>query len=91
MLVPADVGVVRFDFGKTVWLWSMLAGAAVRGVGAATPVLVAASLLLTFLSLCIGHSVGLHRGVIHATYTSAPVVRWRCCLCGRVWGVRCRG
>jgi len=33
------------------------------------------SLALTFLTLCIGHSVGLHRGVIHRTYQVGPIVR----------------
>src|SRR5205823_6219193 len=25
--------------------------------------------------MCVGHSAGLHRGVIHATYRASPVVR----------------
>jgi stearoyl-CoA desaturase (delta-9 desaturase) len=45
------------------------------GLPAATPATLAASLALAFLTLCIGHSVGLHRGVIHRTYEAGPAVR----------------
>lgn len=65
-------GEVRFSPPKSVWLWFHL------GVGLAfgwppSPFSVALSLGLTFLTLCVGHSVGLHRLVIHESYR-AP--RW---------------
>lgn len=74
-LVPADVGRVRFDFGKSLWLWGMLLPGVLLGLPALSFRLVIISLGLTLLTLCLGHSVGLHRGVIHRTYEASPLVR----------------
>jgi hypothetical protein len=73
-LVPPEIGRVRFDAGKTIWLWGM-AIPGLAGIRFATPATLAVSLALTFVTLCIGHSVGLHRGIIHRTYQSHPAVR----------------
>lgn len=74
-LVPPEVGRVRFDLGKTLWLWSMLVPGLVVGIPRATPAMLAGSAALTVVTVCLGHSVGLHRGVIHRTYRAGPVVR----------------
>lgn len=74
-LVPRTIGRVRFDGSKSLWLWGMLATGVVYGIPAATPRLVAASAALAVLTLCLGHSVGLHRGVIHRTYETNRTVR----------------
>jgi stearoyl-CoA desaturase (delta-9 desaturase) len=74
-LVPAEVGRVRFDAWKTLWLWGMLLPGALFGVRVLTPLTLGISLVLTFLTLCVGHSVGLHRGVIHRTYEAHPFTR----------------
>src|SRR4029079_1685269 len=44
-------------------------------IPALTSTTVVASLALAFVTLCVGHSVGLHRGVIHRTYEARPLVR----------------
>ena len=75
LLVPPKVGQVRFDLGKTFWLWGMLVGALPFGLPAATLSTCAVGAALTFLTLCVGHSVGLHRGVIHRTYQASPLVQ----------------
>lgn len=73
-LVPPEIGRVRFDLGKTVWLWGMALPGLALGIPAVTAGAVAASLALAFATLCIGHSVGLHRGIIHRTYRAHPAV-----------------
>jgi len=75
MLVPAHVGRVRFDFGKSAWLWGMALPGVLVGLPALTPRLAAVSVALAFVTLCAGHSVGLHRGVIHRSYEAGPLVR----------------
>jgi len=74
-LVPPELGRVRFDAGKTIWLWGMALPGAAIGIPASTPTTLIASLALAFLTLCVGHSVGLHRGIIHRSYEARPVVR----------------
>jgi stearoyl-CoA desaturase (delta-9 desaturase) len=74
-LVPPELGRVRFDAGKTLWLWAMALPGLAIGLPAATPTTLVVSLTLAFLTLCVGHSVGLHRGIIHRTYEAHPIVR----------------
>jgi fatty-acid desaturase len=74
-LVPPEIGRVRFDAGKTLWLWGMAIPGLVFGIPAMTRTTLVLSLVLAFATLCIGHSVGLHRGVIHRTYEAHPAVR----------------
>lgn len=74
-LVPPEIGRVRFDAGKTIWLWGMAIPGLAAGIPLATPATLAVSLALTFVTLCVGHSVGLHRGIIHRTYQAKPAVR----------------
>lgn len=74
-LVPPEIGVVRFDAAKSAWLWTMLLAGAVFGVPSVTPRLAAISVALAVATLCLGHSAGLHRGIIHRSYETHPVVR----------------
>jgi fatty-acid desaturase len=74
-LVPASIGRVRFDGARALWLWGMLVPGVVVGLACATPATVSVSLGLAFVTLCLGHSVGLHRGVIHRTYDASRAVR----------------
>jgi stearoyl-CoA desaturase (delta-9 desaturase) len=74
-LVPRDAGTVRFDWARTLWLWGMLVPGVIVGIPSATPRLILISLTLAVLTLCLGHSVGLHRGVIHRAYESSLTVR----------------
>lgn len=74
-LVPPQIGRVRFSWQKSLWLWSMLIPGAFWGIPSLNRTTVLASLGLTFLTLCVGHSVGLHRGIIHRAYRAGPVVR----------------
>jgi stearoyl-CoA desaturase (delta-9 desaturase) len=72
--VPEAMGRVRVDPVRILWLWGMIL-VAVVGLPRVDARLAAVSLALTFLTLCLGHSVGLHRGIIHETYDARPVVR----------------
>lgn len=74
-LVPAEVGRVRVDGGKVLWLWGMAVPGLVLGVPAMTATTGAVSMALAFVTLCLGHSVGLHRGVIHESYKAHRVTR----------------
>lgn len=53
---------------KSLWNSAMIAGALVLGPMTATPGAVFLFLLLTYVTLLLGHSVGMHRLLIHRTY-----------------------
>jgi stearoyl-CoA desaturase (delta-9 desaturase) len=74
-LVPEEVGRVRLDPVRALWLWGMAVPGLVAGLPALTTATTALALGLTLLTLCLGHSVGLHRGIIHRAYESGPVTR----------------
>jgi stearoyl-CoA desaturase (delta-9 desaturase) len=73
--VPGAVGRVRFDPVRSLWLWTVGLSGAAAGLPALDGRLLGVSLGLTFLTLCLGHSVGLHRGIIHRSYEAHPAVR----------------
>ena len=66
-------GVVRWDPVKSFWWTGMLAGWLVLGSLYASWSAVAVFFLLSGLTLCLGHSLGMHRKLIHQSY-EAP--RW---------------
>ena len=74
-LVPPAVGRVRFDPIRTLWLWFMIVAGVGAGLPALTPGRTALSLALAGATLCLGHSVGLHRGIIHRSYEAGPRLR----------------
>lgn len=68
-------GRVEKSWTKALWLYANLAlGLAAVPFGLSWRS-AAGGLALAFLTLCVGHSVGLHRGVIHRTYETSPVAR----------------
>lgn len=74
-LVHPKVGHVRFDFFRSLWFWGMLTIGLVFGIPNASWKLTGIAAILTLLTLCLGHSVGLHRGIIHETYSMPPLLR----------------
>ncbi len=68
------IGRVRFDVTKAAWLWTMI-GLGAIGVVVATWTAIAIACLLHVVTLCVGHSVGLHRGIIHRAYRAGPITR----------------
>ncbi len=77
--VPAATGTVRFSWPKAVWLWSHLSATFVLLPGALDARLCAVAIVFTYFTLCLGHSVGLHRGLIHRSYRTSLTVQ-RCLL-----------
>jgi stearoyl-CoA desaturase (delta-9 desaturase) len=74
-LVPAETGAVEFAPGKVAWLYSVLGAASLVMVESADAGAWVASAALLAVTLCAGHSVGLHRGVIHGSYRCSKLLR----------------
>ena len=73
-IVPPEVGKVGLAPGRIFWLW----GTGLAGIYFGLPLtnhLIFISILFGFLTLCLGHSVGLHRGIIHKTYKTSKIFR----------------
>ena len=66
---------ISFSFGKTLYLYFILIPALVFSFKAFTIPLALTTLALIFVTVCVGHSVGLHRGIIHKTYQCSRVAR----------------
>jgi len=67
-------GLVVYDWPKLFWNVSMIASAALFA-----PLTISLSsfflfIILTYLSLLIGHSAGMHRLMIHQSYECHPLV-----------------
>ncbi|QRO01997.1 acyl-CoA desaturase [Archangium violaceum] len=64
---PGD-GQVRWDVGKSLWFTLMSLGALVGAVPTFTPSAFVLFAVTTALTLCAGHSVGIHRLLIHKAF-----------------------
>jgi len=70
----AHLGVVEFCFSKALWNISMILFAIILAPFYYSPSALILFLITTYFSLLIGHSVGMHRLMIHRTFESSPVV-----------------
>jgi len=61
-------GVIRWDPVRSLWNGGMMAAALVLGPLTASSSAVLIFLALAALTLCAGHSVGLHRRLIHRSF-----------------------
>ncbi|MEL7370291.1 MAG: acyl-CoA desaturase, partial [Myxococcota bacterium] len=84
--LPHAPGEVRYSLSKSAWLmgWTLAwLGGAVYYTTWSAVVVWAAS---TAVCLCFGHSVGLHRGVIHGAFKMGPwterILVYLAILCG---------
>ena len=64
-------GTVRTDWPKALWNGAMIAGT-IAALAMATWQSVLLFLALTYATLLVGHSVGMHRMMIHRTFTAKP-------------------
>lgn len=68
-------GRVEVSWPKALWLYVNLALGLAAAPFALSPKTAAGGFALAFVTLCLGHSVGLHRGVIHRTYDTSRTAR----------------
>lgn len=74
-ITNSRIGKVRFDWMKSLWFWSMLAISLIFGLPHLTRIEIVLASALGVLTFCLGHSVGLHRGIIHSTYQTSIWLR----------------
>ena len=66
--LPHAPGELRVSWRRAIWLWAMVLGWVGLAWAFTTPGALIVYALSTSLTLCLGHSVGLHRGAIHRSY-----------------------
>ncbi len=70
-----NAGTIRFSLIKTLWLYLMLLSLVFIDFSMITSTDIILNVSLLFLTVGIGHSVGLHRGIIHKSYKTSKVFR----------------
>ena len=71
----ATEGSVVWAPAKSLWNTAMFGTALIAGPLTASADAIAAFLVLTYVTLLLGHSVGMHRHLIHRTYECSPFLR----------------
>lgn len=74
-LINVKEGLIEFSFSKTIWLYLMVLPCFLIDFSKLNLQITFIGLTVTFLTICLGHSVGLHRGVIHKSYHTSSVFR----------------
>jgi len=68
-------GYTRFGWTKVAWLYLMLIPSLVLGFHALNFERAAIGATFGLLTLCLGHSIGLHRGIIHEAFETSKTFR----------------
>ena len=67
-LIKPENGSLKFSLKKTTWLYLMIIPCVFINFNQLDRWTIIIGLILTFITVCLGHSIGLHRGVIHKSY-----------------------
>jgi len=73
-LIIPEKGTLQFSIRKTAWLYLMLIPCVYIDYSLISLHIALIGLALTFITVCLGHSIGLHRGVIHKSYSTSTGV-----------------
>ncbi|WP_415923011.1 acyl-CoA desaturase [Steroidobacter sp.] len=83
----ASAGVVRWRASKSLWIGGMSAAALVFGPLTFTPGAFLLFLISTAITLCAGHSVGMHRRLIHNSFECPKWLEYVCVYLGVLVGM----
>ncbi len=74
-ILKTSVGSIRLDWKKSLWLYLMILPVFFIDFSMLQWKDIILNVVLLFLSVGIGHSVGLHRGIIHKSYETSKLFR----------------
>jgi stearoyl-CoA desaturase (delta-9 desaturase) len=80
-------GTVRWAPAKSLWIGSMTLAALVLGPICFTPAAFLLFLATSGVTLCAGHSVGMHRRLIHGSFQCPPWLEYLCVYLGVLVGM----
>ena len=73
--LKTSTGYINFSWKKSIWLYLMIAPVLLIDFTSITSNVIWLSIGITFITVGIGHSIGLHRGIIHKSYTTSSIFR----------------
>ena len=74
-LILPESGKLQFSFKKTIWLYLMIIPCFLIDFTQLTIEITLIGVMLTFVTVCLGHSIGLHRGIIHKSYETSTTIK----------------
>ena len=80
-------GAVRWAPAKSLWFLSMFLSAAVAGPPLVSWSAVTLFLVSSAITLCFGHSVGMHRRLIHSSFQCPRWLEYLCVFLGTLVGM----
>src|SRR5215213_797303 len=80
-------GVVRWAPAKSLWIGTMSLAAAVFGPPTASVDTIALFILTSGATLLFGHSVGIHRRLIHSSFECPRTLEYLCVYLGTLVGM----
>ena len=83
----AAEGHLEWAPAKSLWIGGMLMAALVLGPVFVTPGAVALFVVTTIVTLCAGHSVGMHRLLVHRSFSAEPWVEYALVYLGTLVGM----
>jgi len=83
---PID-GRVCLDPGKLIWTGGMICAFIILAPTQTNVTAICFSLTLTYLTLLLGHSVGMHRMMIHRSFSGKPWLRYSLLYLGTLVGI----
>ena len=81
------LGIVRWQPSKSVWIGGMTLVALCVGPAVATPGAILLFIITTIVTLCAGHSVGMHRRLIHNSFECPLWLEYVCVYLGTLVGM----
>ena len=86
-MTSAADGHLEWAPAKSLWIGGMVAAAVVLGPVFVTPGAVALFAATTVVTLCAGHSVGMHRLLVHRSFSARPWVEYLLVYLGTLVGM----
>jgi len=80
-------GRIHIDFPKLFWIGGMLFFGIILAPTQTTIAAVSTGLIITYLTLLLGHSVGMHRMMIHRSFEAKPWLRYVLLYLGTLVGI----
>lgn len=74
-LISPAKGTLTFSWNKSIWFYGMLIPVFFIDFSLISVQTIILGSIFTFISVCLGHSIGLHRGVIHKAYKTSNTVQ----------------